>query len=70
MKILSPQRLYLGELCLVWKGWQHQPEFLQREVEHVHAIALAVVGFGAALTAEAEDLRTGSFYNCENEYIS
>ncbi len=50
------QRLDLGQLCLVWKCGQHVPQLLQCHVEHVHAVALAVVGLCAADALQTGDL--------------
>ena len=42
------QRLDLGQLRLVGEGRQDHPQLLEGHVEHVHAVALAIIGLGPA----------------------
>ena len=48
------QGLNLGEFCLVGEGGQDQAQLLKGQVEHVHAVPLAVIGLGAAGAAQAK----------------
>ena len=43
----EPQRLDLRQLRLVRKSRQHEPQLFEGHVEHVHPVALAVVGLRA-----------------------
>jgi hypothetical protein len=45
------QRLDLGELSVIREGGQHTSQCVQRSVQVVHAVALAVVGFDAPAPA-------------------
>ena len=45
----EPQGLDLGQLGLVRKGGQDQTELLQGAVQHLHPVALTVIGLGSTL---------------------
>ena len=45
----EPQGLDLGQLRLVRKGGQDQAELLQGAVQHLHPVALTVIGLGPSL---------------------
>lgn len=54
------QRLNLGELGVVGEGGQHAAQRIQRRVQVVHTVSLAVVGLDASAPAQRVQQRLGA----------
>lgn len=50
----KPECLDLGQLGLVWKGWQDGSELFQGQVESVHPIAFSIVGLGSSRSSQPQ----------------